>query len=211
MGSLIEKKKKIMMMGRGSILPSEYQQVEYIEGSGLQNIQLPYGFNNADEIVITASIDTIHRTDKFMLCPRTWNNNTNRFAIVGVYNSDFDVGYGAQPTQNVKLLPETTNDGNIHTWTYKNGIFEIPEISLQRDVSWITFGGTTTELKLFYGYNAGTKGKVAYYKHKKQNGDTCELIPCYRKADGEIGMYDRINNVFYTNDGTGTITKGADV
>lgn len=37
------------------------------------------------------------------------------------------------------------------------------------------------------------------------------MIPCYRKSDGEIGMYDTINNIFYTNFGTGSFLKGNDV
>ena len=39
----------------------------------------------------------------------------------------------------------------------------------------------------------------------------CNLIPCYRKADSVVGMYDTVAKVFRTNVGTGTFTKGADV
>ncbi len=38
-----------------------------------------------------------------------------------------------------------------------------------------------------------------------------DFIPCYRKQDGVIGMYDLANDVFYTNAGTGTFLKGANV
>ena len=38
-----------------------------------------------------------------------------------------------------------------------------------------------------------------------------DFVPCYRKADDEIGMYDMANGVFYTNAGTGTFLKGPDV
>ena len=38
-----------------------------------------------------------------------------------------------------------------------------------------------------------------------------DMIPCYRKADHVIGMYDLVNDVFYTNSGTGTFYKGPDV
>lgn len=37
------------------------------------------------------------------------------------------------------------------------------------------------------------------------------FIPCYRKADGEIGLYDTVEGKFYTNSGTGSFTKGADM
>lgn len=38
-----------------------------------------------------------------------------------------------------------------------------------------------------------------------------DLIPCYRISDGEIGMYDAVSKQFYTNQGSGSFTKGADV
>lgn len=38
-----------------------------------------------------------------------------------------------------------------------------------------------------------------------------ELIPCYRKRDLVAGMYDRANDVFYTNAGTGEFIVGPDV
>ena len=38
-----------------------------------------------------------------------------------------------------------------------------------------------------------------------------ELIPCYRKSDNVIGLYDMVGGTFYINNGTGTFTKGDDV
>lgn len=37
------------------------------------------------------------------------------------------------------------------------------------------------------------------------------FIPCYRKSDNVTGMYDVINDVFYTNQGTGSFVAGGDV
>ena len=38
-----------------------------------------------------------------------------------------------------------------------------------------------------------------------------EYIPCYRKSDGKIGMYDMASGQFFTNAGTGEFLKGEDV
>ena len=38
-----------------------------------------------------------------------------------------------------------------------------------------------------------------------------DLVPCYRKSDGEIWLYDLVGKQFYTNAGTGTFTKWSDV
>lgn len=36
-------------------------------------------------------------------------------------------------------------------------------------------------------------------------------VPCYRMADGVIGMYDTVNGVFYTNAGSGSFTRGNEI
>lgn len=192
-------------------LPDEYQEVEYIESTGTQYIDLPFGFDNTDTITLKGSIISTSTYDKFMLTPSIWNNDNNRFAMMGIYDNYFDIAYGNIPTPSTLLLPRTPSDNNIYTWTYENYEFKLKELSLSKDVKDITFGGTTSNLKLFYGYNSNTKGKIAYYKHTKINGTTYLFIPCYRKSDNEIGLYDTVNDVFYTNAGTGTFLKGGDV
>ena len=37
------------------------------------------------------------------------------------------------------------------------------------------------------------------------------MIPCYRKSDNVIGMYDIENNQFYTNKGSGIFIKGPNI
>lgn len=193
-------------------LPSEYQEVEWIQSTEeKQFILLPYGFEETDTVTITASIDTEYVHDKFIIAPTTWNNNKNRFAMAGVYSSTYCIGYGNHLTSTTFLKPNTKKDGDMHTWTFANKIFEITDLGLSIDVSDITFGGVTSNLKLFYGYNRNTNGKLSYYKHVKLNGEVYEFIPCYRKSDGEIGLYDIKNHVFYTNNGTGSFLKGKDV
>jgi len=40
---------------------------------------------------------------------------------------------------------------------------------------------------------------------------TRDFMPCYNKYTGAIGLYDKVNGVFYPNKGTGTFLKGPDV
>ena len=49
------------------------------------------------------------------------------------------------------------------------------------------------------------------YNHYDDANPSMDLIPCYRKSDDEVGMYDTVSRTFYTNAGTGTFLKGADV
>jgi hypothetical protein len=54
--------------------------------------------------------------------------------------------------------------------------------------------------------------RVSYFKYYDKNDELiCNLVPCYRKSDSVIGMYDLVRGIFLTNAGAGTFTKGADV
>ena len=53
--------------------------------------------------------------------------------------------------------------------------------------------------------------KLYDIKIYKNNVLVYNAIPCYRKSDQEVGLYDLIGNVFYTNQGTGSFLVGPDV
>lgn len=58
----------------------------------------------------------------------------------------------------------------------------------------------------------GGERKISAFKYYDKSGKlVCDLVPCYRKSDGVIGMYDRARALFLTNAGSGTFKKGADV
>ena len=42
-------------------------------------------------------------------------------------------------------------------------------------------------------------------------GIKANYIPCYRKSDSVIGLYDVVGNSFYPNNGSGSFTKGNNV
>ena len=56
-------------------------------------------------------------------------------------------------------------------------------------------------------------GKVKMYTFEiYENGVLIQnLIPCYRKSNNEIGMYDVVGQQLYTNAGTGVFIAGPDV
>ena len=59
------------------------------------------------------------------------------------------------------------------------------------------------------GYDFGyTSGKVYYCKITVDGTLVRNFVPCYRKSDNIVGLYDLVNGVFYTNAGTGNFAKG---
>jgi len=194
------------------VLPSEYQKVEYIESSGTQYINLPYGFAPTDTISMRTSIDGSMGGDKFMVCPSRWNTNNNRFGLCGLAAQKYFIfAYGAISTSDSFFTVRCSNDGNLHDFYYSDEMLHIVDLKRASGVGGVAFGAETYPLRLFYGYNLNTTGKIAHFVHTKADGRKIALFACYRKSDGVIGMYDVENDVFYTNDGTGDFTKGQDI
>lgn len=198
-------------------LPEEYQRVEYIESSGTQFIELPIGFYPTDTIHLKGANHQNNTNDKYLVTPKTWNNNRNRFALFGITRTvasyiGTGFGFGDVGTANTFYSPIKQLDNQIHKVFYKNKVSAIDNPAIGAIAcNDIVFGSETANLKLFYGYNSNTAGKICYYIHEKADGRKLALYACYRKSDGVIGMYDVENDVFYTNDGTGDFIKGADI
>lgn len=188
------------------VLPYD-AQVEYLQSSGTQYINLDFGFDNTDEIYAVFSIDTSSSTDKYINSPIRWNNNNNRFGM-GVY-AYYCGAYGGSSTRNTRLTPNTSNDGNLHRWQYVNKVYSITDLNLTIDCSSITWGGTTANLRLFYGYSANTKGKIQSYKHIKNGVAVCDFIAV--RKDGVGYLYDKVSGELFGNDGTGAFGYGNDI
>lgn len=80
-----------------------------------------------------------------------------------------------------------------------------------------TLGEHPVPISIF-GYNSGSSGAVTskreykLYSARLSHGFEVvrEYIPCYRKSDGVVGLYEKFTGAFLTA-GEGAFTKGADV
>lgn len=205
---------------KASRLPDAYQEVEYIQSSGTQYLNLNRTLNQTNKVELDfqyLSIGTL---------------NGSRGAIFGDYGG---VGFAANPNQRT-----SSYNGRMVFWRGSNNQFVdiggqgdkfIQRGNLVMDApnniySWLGFScnlpaaiGNTTGCWLltvrdgdgvtFYTTPIGVK--IYSCKIYTSGALSNDYIPCYRIADGVIGLYDLINDVFYTNQGTGTFTKGPDV
>lgn len=181
------------MANQDSILPVGYKRIEYAESDGNAFVQLPFGFDVSDEVetefVVTKKSEKMN--DKYIVSPSIWNDNSNRFAlgIHSAYGTNiYTIGFGAESTF-VTRLSAQESDFAMHTWTYKERVFSIPELSLLLSVKNIQFGGETYPLKLFYGYNTNTAGKISFYNHKHED-ILHKIIPIQNIVNGTVEMYD---------------------
>ncbi len=203
---IVKRYKGTQLIFQSRVLPAGFIECEYLESTGTQYIELPFGFYKTDKVETKLSVDTSQKADKYMVAPKIWNDNKNRFGL-GVHsayvaNGGYTAGYGDAITSSTLLQPPTTNDGLLHKWQYKDYVFSVVDLGLTKDVNSIVFETTTANLKLFYGYNTNTIGKIASYKHWKNNQLICNLIPCLDNT-GTPCLYDRVSKTAFYNQGTG--------
>ena len=189
-----------------NILPAEYTQVDYIQSTGTQWIDTDYKIND-------------NCTAKFTYEYISGN------AVSGVYNggnSDLYIGIVRANTGNFNYRYGSVFYGDADVVT--NTKYEI-EVSLKRNNQSLKINGnviaTSTNSSvitnnrncyIFSINNLTTVNNLVgkLYNFQIYNGEQLvrDFIPCYRNPDNEVGLYDIVNDVFYTNQGTGQFTYG---
>ena len=170
-----------------------YQQVEYLESSGTQYITteiIPKILSNADSFYVDFSILT---------------NNT--VLVFGVR----DTGFQLPSVTGYHLRADMVTGGTTKFFGYtSNG----EKCSFKIENQAATCLGVSYE-GAYFNYNnpltlfgKGNEvstlliGRIYYCSYTYNNVKQAELFPCYRKADNKPGMYDTVNGIFYTNEGT---------
>ena len=143
-------------------------------------------------------------------------------------------GYGIEVNANAYALKfyyntrnQSTNDQPIATKTFSSAseIRSRHVVDFNRssgfyvDNEWLATNTSTFSVLSYLalwgqGYSPSPVAiEYRVYSFKAYEYDVLirDMIPCYRKADQVIGMYDLVNDVFYTNSGSGTFYKGPDV
>lgn len=194
-------------------LPEAYEEVEYIESTGTQ------WFDSNITILAKTNIK----------CKVLWTNISGNYPMLyGAWSvfslSSMPSGYfciasggrsnnpwSSGPTVSANTLYEIAHKPN--TFTINGTEYTIPNAGTSNsntDRHIIIFAASNTG-NVPYNWSTYAKAKMYYFKVYNEDELVNYLIPCYRKSDNVIGMYDLVNNVFYTNAGTGTFSKGEDV
>lgn len=199
-----------------SILPDEYQQVEYIEATGTQYFSIPYIANQNTNSKGTFQITDIKKAN-FLFGARV------SATAIGCYGLNWG---GGTPYKYYNTYYGNSNDGmtntNIddqkHTFEkIRNSLYiDGTLIHTRKDTDGTIDFETPNDMVIFACNTKGTIGLQTYSRlsdlsFNEGAEDLFNLIACYRKSDGEIGMYDIVNKVFYTNQGTGEFLKGNDI
>lgn len=190
-----------------STLPTGYKQLEYIESTGTQYIDL--GFKPTSNLTISFSSEIIsHSQNASYFGSRNQASSSDTKANVLVIlqsaglRSDY---YGTNVSS--QQYPE-----GKHTVEREKNKTICGSISLSNTSK---TGSSEYNLYLFATNTAGSaslQGSIRIYE-KINLSDTSvsmELYPC-KNAAGEIGLYDTVGGKFYANSGTGNFIAGPEV
>jgi len=188
-------------------LPPEYQRVEYIESTGTQYINT--GYNPTKTLKIETDI-SIGNSNKTIF--GAYNNNSERLQLY-VQNSTY------YPV--VRIFGSTSQVSISSGFTLNskhNIVLDLVnlELSLDGQTGKVTDEGCTNinyPIYVLAGNSSGTantliSAKLYSFRMWDDNVLVRDFVPCYRKSDNVAGLYDVVNNKFYTNAGTGNFVVG---
>ena len=188
-------------------LPVAYQEVEYIQSSWSQYINTWYNPTTDTEFEITYEATNL-----------VYTYNTP-FGCRLDYNADayyiwFKSWWSYWCFWSNRADPSTISFG---TWTkrtisLKNWVLSDWSDSVSTSVNSTPYWN----IYIFCGNRNGAASEysaIKLYSFKLTTSwtDVRDFVPCYRKADSVIWLYDLVNDQFYTNDGSWTFTKWNDV
>ena len=196
-------------------LPSAYQEVEWIQSSWTQYI----------DTWVTAPTNYLQTYMK--INPQTvsgwsedyragWAYNWNRANVhyfgygryklyAGFWGWDYNTWIGLVANTLYEITMTANNgswsvnmNGSTASWTYSWTVsINRPFFLFRNNENWSAWAGWTF--------------KIYSFQMTTFNWLVRDFVPCYRKSDSVIWMFDTVNKVFYTNSWTWTFTKWSDV
>ena len=190
-----------------SILPSGYTQVDYITSDG--NSYIDTGKTLGDNFKIETKFIHNQQSSNEQPIISTWVQSFQWFNLYIASNNQLRF----YATGNNMTSNPTLTIGNINTVSYSRnsnewvGTLNGETVTFNTNIS----ADNPTTFKILSRGDVTLGSYVSIYRLKlfENNILTMDLIPCYRNNDNVIGMYDIVNNIFYTNSGTGNFTYGS--
>lgn len=195
-------------------LPNEYQQVEYLESTNSYPNDVGRCWFN-----IPINIDSTNLKIRGKVSNWTWMGR--EIGEYVLYTTDGD-GYSLwrflKGKQNI-LLASVNGDDNDYYFTSAEAEFSTQPFIFEQTNTYINILGNQ-QVSLSGGQSI-TVSNVRFFNNAKfrlhfaeiYDGATLalQIIPCFRKSDYEPGLYDVVNGVFYTNQGTGSFILGPEI
>lgn len=189
------------------ILPSAYQQVEYIESTGTQYIDTGIIGKNGIRVLTEMGWRTLSNS----LFGSRKDISPTRFYVT-YYTSKIDFGYGADIVSDIYAqagrIYEIDFDTRNSTKRFGvDGVYKTTTSSIDTECNMYIFCYNRNGIVMSLSKSIFKSMEIT----DANNEMIRNFVPCYRKSDNEIGLYDTVSKTFFTNAGTGTFLKGNDV
>lgn len=171
----------------GGRLPAGYIQLEYIQGTGSQYIDTGFLVNKNDNYALEVDAAFDSQTQAYQGC-----NGYMQFYVSSVYGISANSAKAVGNRDIVKIA-----------YANQTAVLIVNGVQIESK-SWASYSGANVKLGVFRlgeinnGWFSGTIviGKLYGYKVWKDGILVSDCIPCQRKSDGAIGMYDVLQSVF---------------
>lgn len=187
-------------------IPDEYQEVEYIQSNG--------NGHNTGQHIDTGYFPTdgdVFRANMTVMPLSAPNTEREYLAKYGNGGTNIQIGHNSNSwnmsnTDTLFRYTQNSPSNAVNNKTFIDGQ--------------ITISGTSSVSLYLFAQNESPGNTNSVWDSSIRlyactitvNGVPIRnYVPCYRKSDGVIGLYDTINKQFKINEGTGSFTKGPDV
>lgn len=210
---MMDRRRALMMVGKKSILPPEYQLLDWLES-------YYYEANSDDYIIdtnqratyqtelhmIVAAVGNITAAGRNFISARPSNTGATNALVIAPFSSAQKFGFGFFG----EWYQAIARDTDFHEYIVSNENLSIDGVSYGTPL--VSSGDTGKTLWIF-GENgqsrfAGRKQKLKLIEIKQNRVLAFEAFPCYRKSDEKNGFYDIVSNSFCTCPGANLFTRG---
>ncbi len=195
-------------------LPKEYTQVDYIQSSGTQYIDT--GVYATENIGFEARIKMTKYVFEGGVFASSNSSSNNHFVLQTIDNGQLNLYITSNGNTYPRYTYQTNDTSNFHDISYNidnlnKGFLDGEQLTQNNNRLTTVTGSTFTLFARKFVTSVSRYGycQIKNFKIYDNNVLVRDYIPCYRNSDNEVGLYDLVNNVFYTNQGTGSFTYGA--
>jgi len=199
-------RRRLLAMQKTGLLPAGYVELKYIEANGNHFINTDAYQSDMNDIIRATFACTLggSNEDSAIFAGRTgmWalgiGSLTRQSPYVQkpltIYIGASD-GSGTRPLMDINTFYEVEANAINTTYTFDGVVYEY-------EGRWDRYSPTLKQYQLF-NYNSKTSVTTRLKLKYAEVVGKGIFIPCMRKSDNKVGVYNIITGTFLTNDGTG--------
>lgn len=214
---------KTVNLTRQGILPDGYTQLEYLESSGTQYINTGFKMSSGGKtetkamyIAFSSGQCTVFGCQN---AASPWNvcflRTSGADGTLQFYVTEVRIGQSPTVYISTNTVYEATAEYDATTSTSRLSFRHALEDTVATGTN--TTSPADYPLFLFACNTAGSvehqsTARIYYFNAYNASGEPARrMYPARRNSDSVLGMYDTVNNTFYTNAGTGTFIAGPEL